>query len=307
VRCLEASSLLAFRHSMMESISGFGAGRAMCPSAAMSWSKLGSTPGPHTSSTRASGWPRSVMHWLIFCSAWPMKELNRWCSAYSPTVLSSCACWCRDCERAWLWPLRDDRPLGARSGLRLEVLPSPPAGTGVAAPGYPFSGLPVAPFVAKASAMDSCDMTAPLRVAPAAAMAWGLSGLVAGELTKLVLRECWMPCTMDVVRLWAYEPDGLRSSVPGVRSGLEWLLGMTTAGVCERGDLLRDDEVRARPRVWLGSRETAGWSIWCDAFPVGRAWSSGRGAAADTAAVSTGTGSRRHGPRRPHRVPRRGA
>jgi hypothetical protein len=41
-------------------------------------------------------------------------------------------------------------------------------------------------------------------VAPAAAaMIWGLSGLVAGELTKLVFRECWMPCTMEVLRLWA--------------------------------------------------------------------------------------------------------
>jgi hypothetical protein len=86
---------------------------------------------------------------------------------------------------------------------------------------------------------------------------------------------------------------GLRSSVPGVRSGLEWLLGITTAGVCERGERVRDDEVRARPRVWPGSV-----SIWCDAFPVGRAWRSGRGAAAGTAAVSTNT--RQHGPRRRH-------
>ena len=60
------------------------------------------------------------------------------------------------------------------------------------------------PLAAKASAMDSCDMTAPSRVAPpAAAMTCGLSGLVAGELTKLVFLECWMPCTMEVLRLWA--------------------------------------------------------------------------------------------------------
>jgi hypothetical protein len=96
-RCLDASSLLAFRQSIIESISGFGAGRAMCPSAAMSWSNLVSTPGPQTNSTRASGWPLSVMHWLILSSAWPMKELNKWCSAYSPTVFNSWAfCGCRD-------------------------------------------------------------------------------------------------------------------------------------------------------------------------------------------------------------------
>jgi hypothetical protein len=81
-------------------------------------------------------------------------------------------------------------------------------------------------------------------------MAWGLSGLVAGEFTKLVFRECWMPCTMDVLRLWAYDPEGLRSRVPTVRSGLELLLAANTAGVCERGDLVvRDEAVRARPRV----------------------------------------------------------
>jgi hypothetical protein len=59
------------------------------------------------------------------------------------------------------------------------------------------------PFAAKASTIDSCDMMAPSIVAPAAAMAWGLRGLVAGEFTKLVFRECWMPCTMEVLRLWA--------------------------------------------------------------------------------------------------------
>ena len=59
-----------------------------------------------------------------------------------------------------------------------------------------------------------------------------------------------MPCTMDVLRLWAYDPEGLRSRVPTVRSGLELLLAANTAGVCERGDLVvRDEAVRARPRV----------------------------------------------------------
>ena len=105
-------------------------------------------------------------------------------------------------------------------------------------------------MAAKASAMDSCDMAAPSRLAPAAAMACGLSGLVAGELTKLVFRECCMPCTMDVLRLWAYDPDGFRSSVvPKVRSGLELLLVPARAGVCERGVIVRDEAVRARPRV----------------------------------------------------------
>jgi hypothetical protein len=121
-------------------------------------------------------------------------------------------------------------------------------------------------------------------------MAWGLSGLVAGELTKLVFLECCTPCTMEVLRLWAYEPDGLRSRVvPRMRSGLELLLGMATWGVCERGDLVREEAVSARPRVWLGSRETEeGLSIWCDAFPAAcRACRSGKGAAAaDTAQVS---------------------
>jgi hypothetical protein len=86
--------------------------------------------------------------------------------------------------------------------------------------------------------------------------------------------------------LCAYEPDGLRSNVPSVRSGLELLLGATTAGVCERGDLVREDAVSARPRVWLGSREAdEGFSIWCDAF---RACRSGKeAAAARTAHVST--------------------
>jgi hypothetical protein len=89
-----------------------------------------------------------------------------------------------------------------------------------------------------------------------------------------------------------------------VRSGLELLLLATkTAGVWERGDLVRDEAVSARPRVWLGSREAEeGLSIWCDAFPAaGRACRSGKDAAtADTARVSTtlerGTHSR---PRRP--------
>jgi hypothetical protein len=50
--------------------------------------------------------------------------------------------------------------------------------------------------------------------------------------------------------------------------------------------------VRARPRVWLGSREAEEglWlSIWCDTFPTAcRACRSGKGAAAaDTADVST--------------------
>jgi hypothetical protein len=121
-------------------------------------------------------------------------------------------------------------------------------------------------------------------------MAWGLSGLVAGELTKLVFLECCTPCTMEVLRLWAYEPEGLRSRVlPRMRSGLELLLGMVTWGVCERGDLVREEAVSARPRVWLGSREAEeGLSIWCDAFPAAcRACRSGKGAAAaDKALVS---------------------
>jgi hypothetical protein len=83
----------------------------------------------------------------------------------------------------------------------------------------------------------------------------------------------------------------LRSKVPTVRSGLELLLAAKTAGVCERGDLVvRDEAVRARPRVWLGSREAEeGLSIWCDTFPAAcRACRSGKEAAgAHTAGVST--------------------
>lgn len=96
-----------------------------------------------------------------------------------------------------------------------------------------------------------------------------------------------------MLRLWAYDPEGLRSKVPTVltvRSGLELLLAAKTAGVCERGDLVREDAVRARPRVWLGSREAEeGFSIWCDAFPAAcRACRSGKEAAAvSTAPVST--------------------
>jgi hypothetical protein len=142
------------------------------------------------------------------------------------------------------------------------------------------------PLAAKASAIDSCDMAAPSRVAPAAAaMIWGLSGLVAGELTKLVFLECCMPWTMDVLRLWAYEPEGLRSSVVRVRSGLELLLVALMAGVCEREAMVRDEAVSARPRVWLGSREAdEGFSIWCDTFPAaGRACRRGKAAAWDEA------------------------
>jgi hypothetical protein len=122
-------------------------------------------------------------------------------------------------------------------------------------------------------------------------MAWGLRGLVAGEFTKLVFLECWIPCTMDVLRLWAYDPDGLRSRVPTVRSGLELLLAAAakTAGVCERGDLVvREEAVRARPRVWLGSREADEglFSIGCDAFPAAcRACRSGKEAAAGTTPI----------------------
>jgi hypothetical protein len=129
--------------------------------------------------------------------------------------------------------------------------------------------------------MLSCDITVPSMVEPLAAMACGLSGLVAGELTKLVLREWRMPCTMEVLRLWAYDCEGLRSME---RSGLEVLLATTTAGVCERGDRVRDEAVSARPRVTDGSREgmegPKGPSAWCDGFPArGR----GEGAAAGTA------------------------
>jgi hypothetical protein len=74
-----------------------------------------------------------------------------------------------------------------------------------------------------------------------------------------------------------------------VRSGLELLLAAAkTAGVCERGDLVRDEAVRARPRVWLGSREAEeGLSIWCDTFPAAcRACRSGKEAAATRTAQS---------------------
>jgi hypothetical protein len=72
---------------------------------------------------------------------------------------------------------------------------------------------------------------------------------VAGEFTKLVLRECWTPCTIEVLRLWAYEWEGFRSRAP---SGLELLLVLP--GMAMPGALVRDD---MRPRVTLGSREGA--------------------------------------------------
>lgn len=66
-----------------------------------------------------------------------------------------------------------------------------------------------------------------------------------------------------------------------MRSGLELLLAAAMAGVCEREAMVRDEAVRARPRVWLGSREAEeGFSIWCDAFPAaGRACRRGKAAA----------------------------
>lgn len=114
----------------------------------------------------------------------------------------------------------------------------------------------------------------------ASACPWGLSGLVAGELTKLVLRECWMPCTMDVWRWWPYESDGFRSTP---RSGLELplllLLATTTTGVCERGEMVRPDVVSARPRATEGPEGAAGaeggGSIWCDECASGEEPASG--------------------------------
>lgn len=85
--------------------------------------------------------------------------------------------------------------------------------------------------------------------------ACGLRGLVAGEFTKLVLRECWTPCTMEVLRLWAYEWEGLRSRAP---SGLELLLLL---GMAMPGTLVRED---MRPRVTLGSREGACRACACE-------------------------------------------
>ena len=188
VRSFDASSLFALRQSMMVSIKGFGLCRAMWPRAAMSWSKLGSTPGPQMNSTSASGWLRSVvMHRMIFWSAWLMNELKRWCSAYSPTVFSSWCCWwCRDWERwcTWPWPLREER-LGARSGLRCPLLlvPSPGAPGDRAELAKPLAelGPAVTPCAEKAAVIESCDMMAPSR--PVMTWACSLRGLVAGEFT----------------------------------------------------------------------------------------------------------------------------
>src|SRR4051812_16991704 len=109
-----------------------------------------------------------------------------------------------------------------------------------------------------------------------AAMTCGLSGLVAGEFTKLVFLEWRMPCTIEVWRLWAYESEGWRSMS---RSGLDLALVVTTTGVCERGERVREEVVSARPRVTTeGSREgMEGGSIWCDGC---RACASGEEAAA---------------------------
>ena len=59
-----------------------------------------------------------------------------------------------------------------------------------AAPGKLFAALEpgVTPCAEKAAVMVSCDMMAPSR--PAMTCACSLRGLVAGEFTKLVLREC---------------------------------------------------------------------------------------------------------------------
>jgi len=135
------------------------------------------------------------------------------------------------------------------------------------------------PFAVKASAMFSCDITGPSRgTVPLAAIACGLNGLVAGELTKLVFRECWIPCTIDVWRWCPYESEGFRSTA---RSGLELLLPTSTTGVWERGDIVRPEEVSALPRVTEGWAE--GFSEWCDgAAPP----ACGRG---DAAAISRST------------------
>lgn len=73
----------------------------------------------------------------------------------------------------------------------------------------------------------------------------------------------------------------MRSRLVRVRSGLELLLAPFTAGVCDRGVMVREEAVSALPRVWLGSREAdEGFSIWCDTFPAaGRACKRGRAAA----------------------------
>jgi hypothetical protein len=62
----------------------------------------------------------------------------------------------------------------------------------VPAPAYAIAVLPVGcpPFAVKASVMLSCDIMGPLRgIVLLAAMTCGLSGLVAGEFTKLVFLE----------------------------------------------------------------------------------------------------------------------
>jgi hypothetical protein len=83
----------------------------------------------------------------------------------------------------------------------------------------------------------------------------------------------------------------LRSSVCSVRSGLELPLTIFRAGVCDRGVMLREEAVSARPRVWLGSRREDGEglsSIWCDTFPAaGRACRRGKAAAPEHTGVST--------------------
>ena len=67
-----------------------------------------------------------------------------------------------------------------------------------------------------------------------------------------MLRECWTPCTIEVLRLWAYDWEGLRSRVRSRASGLEWLLLLL--GMGGPGALVRE---AMRPRVTLGSREGA--------------------------------------------------
>lgn len=67
-----------------------------------------------------------------------------------------------------------------------------------------------------------------------------------------------------------------------LRSGLELLLGTSTTGVCERGEIVRAEAVSARPRVTEDSREGIEGPkevsiVWCDVF---RACASGEEAAA---------------------------
>jgi hypothetical protein len=70
-----AASCLFLRHNIKVSIKGLGFWRAMWPRADMSWSRAGSTPGPHIASVLNSNFCAAFKHWVIL---WSASAMNYW-------------------------------------------------------------------------------------------------------------------------------------------------------------------------------------------------------------------------------------